>query len=302
MDSGLSIPHRGLTRYASVLQGTVTPRFRAVALDDRIERAFDILNACELCSRRCLVDRTRYRDGWCHVGSEMVISSFFEHLGEEDFFVPSFTVFFPSCTFGCVFCQNWDISQVDPHAAGQVMTEIELAEEIDRHARCRNVNFVGGEPTPYLPFVLKTLKHMTADIPVVWNSNFYMSEISMKLLEGVVDVYLSDLKYGNDHCARRLSDVDDYSEIVRENHRMAAHDSELVIRHLVMPGHVDCCSKPILEFIADAFGDSVVVNLMEQYRPAFHAYNLPEINRRISRPELEAVLEYARLLKLDYMT
>jgi putative pyruvate formate lyase activating enzyme len=183
-----------------------------------------------------------------------------------------------------------------------VSTESELAEIIDRHTQCCNVNFVGGEPTPYLPFILRVLQEMRSELPVVWNSNFYMSESSMALLKGVVDVYLSDFKYGNDDCAMRLSDVPNYTEIVKRNHRLTFEDSELVVRHLILPGHIECCTRPILQFLSENFGDRVIVNLMDQYRPCYRANEHADLDRRISTTEKSSAIDCAQELGLNYMT
>ena len=291
-----------LRSYFEILEGRRRPARAGVALRERVAAARGLLSECRLCEHQCGVNRSTGERGVCRVGTELRVASAFDHYGEEPFFVPSFTVFFASCTFRCVFCQNWDISQIERPEIFTAMNEVDLAALIDRHQHCRNVNFVGGEPTPYLPFILGTLVQVTSDIPVVWNSNFYMSEEAMALLDGVVDVYLSDFKFGNDRCARRLSGVPRYGEVVRRNHRLAAAQAPLVIRHLVLPEHLDCCTRPVLEFIAEEFGDRVIVNLMDQYRPCYRATRHPDIDRRLSGGEFAAACETASRLKLCFLT
>lgn len=232
----------------------------------------------------------------------MLIASYGAHYGEEFFLVPSFTVFFASCSFRCQYCQNAQISRPQSLKFAAAMKPRELGVLIDLHTHCKNVNLVGGEPTPHLPDILETLRHVNSNPPVIWNSNFYMSLRAMDLLCGVVDVYLSDFKYGNDRCAARLSHVKDYSRIVRRNHVLAAADADLVIRHLLLPGHLDCCCKPVLAFIADHFDSHVIVNLMDQYRPRHRADRLPELSGRISQREFEAAVDYADRLGLNYIT
>ncbi len=302
MGMTLAACDKALTGYFRVLKGEARPRFRSADLDSKVREARRILEDCTLCSRQCHIDRTSGDRGYCEVGSRMSVSSCFDHYGEEPFFVPSFTIFFNSCTFSCQFCQNWEISQGTDAQETQGVSEMHLARLIDLHSYCKNVNFVGGEPTPYLPFILKILTLVESNMAVVWNSNFYMSRKSMALLQGIVDVYLSDFKYGNDHCASRLSDVPNYSEIVRRNHALALADAELVIRHLVMPNHLECCTKPVLEFIAQEFGDRVVVNIMDQYRPCYRAESFPDINRRITVEEFQSAVECAHRLKLNFIT
>ena len=287
-----------LQNYTALLSGESKPRFRETNLESKIKKAFRVLKRCSLCERKCGVDRTKGETGWCKVPDKMLISSMFPHLGEEEFLVPSFIVFFWSCTFSCVYCQNWSISQ--RFERPREISEKELALCIDS-CGCKNVNFVGGEPTPYLPFILKTLKLVKSDIPVIWNSNFYMSEKSMDLLKGVIDLYLSDFKYGNNKCAWRLSRIKNYTEIVKRNHILAFQDSDLVIRHLVLPGHAQCCSKPILDFISENFGKQVIVNIMPQYRPEYRAKQFPEISGFLSEEEFAEVLDYAKSLDLEFI-
>jgi len=291
-----------LDNYFAILQDKKKPRFQENKhkLNKKIDEAFQILKNCELCERKCHVDRTNGKKGFCQLTNEMIVSSYFDHLGEEPFLVPSFTVFFWSCTFQCQFCQNWDISQ--RIKKGIVIDEKKLASIIDQHAYCKNVNFVGGDPVPQLPFILKTLTYVKANIPVVWNSNFYMSKKSMNLLKGIVDVYLSDFKYGNNKCAERLSKVSNYFSIIKRNHLLAFKDSELVIRHLVMPNHIECCSKPILRFIEENFKDKVIVNIMDQYRPEYKAKNYSDINRFVTDKEFKTVVNFAEKLNLKFIT
>ena len=290
-----------LPHYLEILKKKRKPKFQSHKnlLNSKIKEAFNLLKNCELCERKCLTNR--YEElGWCKVGKEMKVSSCFVHIGEEYFLVPSFTIFFISCNFSCQFCQNYTISQRVEQ--GVKISEEELAMIIDEHSNCKNVNFVGGEPTPYLPFILKTLSFVKSDIPVVWNSNFYMTEKSMEQLHDIVDVYLSDWKYGNDKCAKRLSKVDNYFKIVSRNHQLAFNDSELAIRHLVLPNHFDCCTKPIFDFIAGHFKDKVIINIMDQYRPEFKASEHKDINRRIYQEEFKNAINYAEKSGLNFTT
>jgi len=261
-------------------------------LDLKIEIANRIFQNCCFCERRCGVNR-RNQAGYCGVRQSLIASEFL-HFGEESVLVPSHTVFFSGCTFHCVFCQNWDISQqniglyIDPSRLCDIIVE--------RHVQgSKNVNWVGGDPTPNLPYILEVLNRLDVNIPQVWNSNMYCSVETMKLLDGVIDLYLTDFKYGNDKCAKVLSKVDNYLEFVRRNHRLAYENGGLIIRHLVMPNHVDCCSKPVLEWISENLSDAVV-NVMGQYRPEYHAYEYKDISRKIYIDEVLEVKEYAEKL------
>lgn len=264
-------------------------------LDLKIELASRIFKKCCFCERRCGVDRTK-KSGNCGV-MESNVSSEFLHIGEEHVLVPSHTIFFSGCTFHCVFCQNWDISQVN---TGFYVKPEELVNII--HERkiqgAKNVNWVGGDPTPNLLYILKVLKLLSDNTPQVWNSNMYCSTETMKLLDGIIDLYLTDFKYGNNDCALRLSKVDNYMEIVERNHKIALENGVMIIRHLVMPNHLECCSKPIMDWIADNLLNTVV-NIMAQYRPEYHAYDYKDISEHVSIDEVLEVKEYADKLNIN---
>jgi putative pyruvate formate lyase activating enzyme len=268
-------------------------------LDLKVELARRILKSCHFCERRCGVDRTAGERGVCGVGEKSRIASEFMHHGEEPELVPSYTIFFNGCTFKCCLCQNWDISQY-PEGGVEVSPET-LAKLIDTHRRegARNVNWVGGEPTPNLHVILAALNECKTNVPSVWNSNFFMSLESMKLLFGTQDVYLTDLKYGNDACALRYSKVTDYWKIVTRNHRLAHADAELIIRHLVLPNNVECCTRPALRWIAENLGSMVRVNVMDQYRVCYQADKYEEINRRLTAEEFSKALEIAKETGLE---
>ncbi|MBI5253848.1 MAG: radical SAM protein [Euryarchaeota archaeon] len=270
-------------------------KFPAVSLLDlKLELARRILSACHFCERRCNADRTAGKRGFCNLDAGTYLSSEFLHLGEEACLVPSHTFFFIGCTFYCVFCQNWTISR---HVEkGVAITGKQLAEIAKKRRiieKGRNINLVGGEPTPNLHTIIDMLRCLDVNVPVVWNSNMYMSSETMKLLDGVVDVYLADFKYGNDACAERLSKVKNYWKIITRNHLLGREHAELLIRHLVLPNHVECCTRYVLEWIAENLGNDVRVNIMAQYRPEFEAYKIPEINRGVTGAEMQRALAIA---------
>lgn len=258
-------------------------------LDLKIELTTRIFQECHFCERRCKVDR-RKKAGNCGV-KQPGISSEFLHIGEESVLVPSYTIFFSGCTFHCVFCQNWDISQ---KSGGMYVKPSAVVNMIEKRKKqgARNVNWVGGDPTPNLPYILQVLKECNINIAQVWNSNMYCSIETMKLLDGVIDLYLTDFKYGNDECARRLSKVEDYMKIVTRNHKKAHDNGEMIIRHLVMPNHIKCCSKPIIKWIGENLLNATV-NIMAQYRPEYNAYDYEDIARSVSLEEVLLVKDYA---------
>ena len=284
-----------LPDYFRILDGEADARFLSCdSLSAKAEDASRILSSCVLCERRCSVDRTAGEKGFCGVLSPK-ISSEFLHLGEEPELVPSYTIFFSGCTFSCVFCQNWDISQ-NPGGGAEISAET-LAKMINR-VSARNVNWVGGDPTPNLAYILEVLTLVEKNIPQVWNSNMYLTEESLALLDGVVDVYLTDFKYGEGECAIRYSNAPDYWSIVTRNHLEARHQAEVIIRHLMLPGHIECCTKPILSWISENLS-GVRVNIMDQYRPEYKACDFPELNHRIDTNEFREALDYGRKLGLN---
>jgi len=174
-------------------------------------------------------------------------------------------------------------------------TPEELAREVEnlRLEGCRNVNLVGGEPTPWLKHWLETFKYVDVNVPVVWNSNSYYSPETAQLLAGFADIYLLDFKYGPSDCAERISDAPDYWEVCTRNHLEAKKYGELIVRVLVLPNHLDCCTKPILQWIAENLGVETRVNVMFQYRPEWQAYEVPELRRKLTKAEMQKALRLA---------
>jgi len=270
--------------------------------DLKITLTKKIIQSCELCERKCHVNRIKGEEGFCKVGNQYRISSEFIHMGEEPHISPSHTIFFMGCTMSCQFCQNWTISHW--YEDGYSVPKQQLVKIIDerRNEGARNLNLVGGEPTPNLAYILDVLKSCKTNIPVVWNSNFYMSEKTMQILDGMVDMHLSDFKYGNNDCGLKLSKTPNYYDVCLRNHRIAAKTTEITLRHLILPNHVDCCTKPVLEWIEKNIRDKCLVNIMNQYRPEFNAKNYPEIYRRITMGEFNATVNYARKLNINFIT
>ncbi len=263
-------------------------------LDLKAEIAYRILKDCHFCSRRCGVNRLEGELGYCKCGSQIVVSTMFPHTGEEPELVPSGTIFTLGCTLKCLHCQNWTISQwLD---SGYICSPEQLGQAIEklRESGCRNVNIVGGEPTSWLPMWLEAFRHVELNVPVVWNSNSYYSEETARLLAGFVDVYLLDFKYGPSDCSKRISDAPDYWIVCTENHLYAKKFGEVIIRVLVLPNHLECCTKPVLDWISKNLGDWCRVNLMFQYRPEWRAKELPELERNLTEEEKKQAIIMAK--------
>ncbi len=275
-------------------------------LDVKIELAYRILRSCHFCERRCRADRLEGKTGVCRLDYRVYVHSWFHHLGEEAPLVPSGTIFYGGCTFRCVFCQNWDISQ--ENVRGGVEVDARRLAKIQKELRitgARNINHVGGDPVPSMHVIIESFKFLDVNVPQLWNSNMYMSVEGMKLIQDLIDIWLPDFKYGNDRCAIRLSAAPRYFEVVTRNLKMAAEYGDMIIRHLVLPNHVECCTKPVLRWIAENLPkDRILVNIMDQYRPEYlvakYPHRWPDIARRPSRDEIEEAYEYARRLGIRF--
>ena len=263
-------------------------------LDLKIEIANHVLGGCHFCTRRCGFNRLDGELGYCKCGTQILVSTIFQHMGEEPELVPSGTIFTLGCSLRCHHCQNWSISQW--YENGEIYSPERLARAVEhlRKSGCRNANLVGGEPAPWLQQWLETFRLVDVNVPVVWNSNSYYSEETAKLLAGFVDVYLLDFKYGSNKCAERISDAPDYWEACTRNHLYGKKYGELLIRVLVLPQHLECCTKTILNWIAQNLGTWVRTNVMFQYRPEWRANEIPELRRTLTRDERERAIELAR--------
>ena len=201
-------------------------------------------------------------------------------------------------------CQNWDISS-DPFSGAPVNAkQLALIATDLRKRGARNINYVGGNPDQHLHTIVESLKYMDINVPLLWNSNFYFTMETLEILVDLIDIWLPDFKYGNDECAFKYSRVRRYFEVVSRNHKVL-HDrgEEMIIRHLVLPGHLECCTKPVLRWIAENV-PRALVNVMDQYRPEFRVLKEPErfkeIARRPTRSEILEAYEEAERLGLLY--
>ena len=280
-------------------------------VERRIEGAWQLMRSpCRVCPRGCKVDRAAdERRGFCRVGAKALVSSFGPHFGEEPPLVGrggSGTIFFASCNLACVYCQNWQISQA---REGEETTPEQLAWMMLWLQRrgCHNMNFVS--PSIYGPQILSALLlavEAGLSVPLVYNTGGYDSLDMLRLLDGVFDIYMPDIKYADDRMAARYSVVKGYVETaraaLREMHRqvgdLVIEDGVavrgMIIRHLVLPDGIAGTSES-MRFIAEELSPDSYVNVMEQYRPAHKAFRYPELDRRITSDEYgEAVREAMR--------
>ena len=311
------------------------------------ELSWRMLRHCNFCRWDCSVDRSQgTKFGTCKLAEESRVSSYFHHPGEELIYrgrMGSGTIFFTSCNMRCAFCQNGDISTDKDNGTAVSPRTLAVMAWLLRQEGCHNVNWVGGEVTIHLHTIveaislLANLQPTRQDVraarpvkndyyntfptnpddatyrgafnaPMLWNSNFFMSEPAMKILRPLMDIWLPDLKFGPGRCAVQLSRTPWYWETVSGN-MQTIYDwgEDFTIRHLIMPNHVECCTRPILEWVAEKMPE-INVNVMDQYHPdnfcrphsAKYDEKYAEIARRPTADEIKRAFGHAKSLGVRF--
>lgn len=283
----------------------------------RIEEAFSIMESCSLCPRRCGVNRLNGEEGFCHSPLKPVIYSAQPHFGEEIPLVGhhgSGTIFFSNCNLRCIFCQNWPIAH---EGRGRAVDEKQIAEMMLSLQRrgCHNINLV--TPTHVMPHILKATRIALGKglrVPLVYNTSGYELPEIIRLLDGLVDIYLPDMKYADgDQSARYSSGAGDYPErakaaIVEMNRQVGALEVDrdgialrgVMLRHLVMPNRVGGTME-VLKWVSENLPKTTYVNVMAQYRVEYKAYDYPEIARGITIDEFLEAMGWAEEFGLTNM-
>lgn len=282
-------------------------------LQKRSQEAYELLRNCKICPRKCFIDRLNNQRGYCGIGKEAVISNFGPHFGEESVLVGlngSGTIFFAGCNLKCIYCQNYEISHLK---LGEERSFDEIANMMLSLQKlgCHNINFV--TPTHVIPQILKALViayNKGLHVPLVYNSGGYDSIDTLKLLDGVIDIYMPDAKYADRDSAKKYSDAPDYplvmKQVLKEMHRQVGNlvvdennlaQRGLLIRHLVLPGNI-AGSHEVLKFIAGDISKNSFVNIMDQYRPCYLASKYTELSHSITCNEFNKVTEFALQLGL----
>jgi putative pyruvate formate lyase activating enzyme len=302
--------------------------WRSGLLEEKVATALQELEECRVCPRNCRINRLKDEQRVCHTGRYAVVSSAFPHFGEEDClrgYNGSGTIFFGLCNLRCVFCQNWDISQkaagreLGPEAIAEIALELQ-----DRG--CHNINFV--TPEHVVPQVVEALAVAIPRglrIPIVYNTSAYDSLASLRLMDGLVDIYMPDFKFWHRESARVLCKAKDYPVVARaaiqEMHRQVGDlrfgpdglaRRGLLVRHLVMPGQSDE-AEAIMQWLAEEISPDTYVNVMGQYQPQYQVGEIARdgkrryesINRRPTEQEIAAAYRAAHdagLSRLDART
>jgi putative pyruvate formate lyase activating enzyme len=281
-------------------------------LKARVALAYECLTKCDLCAWECGVDRRAEKLGVCRTGMKARLSSYGPHLGEEDplrGWRGSGTIFFSRCNLRCQYCQNHDISQAD---SGELVEPEELAEvmlDLQRYG-CHNINFVS--PSHVVAQILAAVliaAEAGLRLPLVYNTGGFDSLTSLELLDGVIDIYMPDMKYANPQIARQYSKIPHYPDsnqlAVKEMHRQVGdlHLDDrgialrgLLVRHLILPNEM-AGTERIVKFLAQEISPNTYLNLMDQYHPDYQVYQHPdlytELNRPITRQEYQKAIQQA---------
>ncbi|MDY6853376.1 MAG: radical SAM protein [Thermodesulfobacteriota bacterium] len=286
---------------------------RTGELAKRVDALYEILKECRLCPRKCSVNRMEGEVGICKAGKELIISSAFPHFGEEPPLVGfngSGTIFFTHCNLRCIFCQNYEISHL---GKGEITTTSIMAKQMLRlqNIGCHNINFV--TPTQYVPQIVASLPeaiYSGLNIPLVFNCGGYESQEVIRLLDGIIDIYMPDIKFFDGEVAKKYTKAPDYPEVVKDALKQmhiqvgdlsidkdGIAKTGLLIRHMIMPYELAGTSD-IMKFIATEISKDSYVNIMAQYRPMYKSYEFPELSRKITSEEYRKAREIAKNLGL----
>jgi putative pyruvate formate lyase activating enzyme len=278
-------------------------------LAERVEAASALLKNCRVCPHNCGINRLADETGKCHTGKLAVVSSYGPHFGEEAPLVGkhgSGTIFFTNCSLTCLFCQNYAISQLGDgtEVSKEELARMMLALQVKG---CHNINLVS--PTHVVPQILEGLEiaiNLGLRLPLVYNSGGYDSAETLEILDGIVDIYMPDMKYYDEKIAEELSGIKNYPSInravLREMYRQIGDlqiDEEgiavhgLLIRHLVLP-HGLAGTKEIMEFLAGEISRNSYVNVMAQYHPHYKAHQIPQLTRPLLKQEFLEAIELAK--------
>jgi len=291
--------------------------YKSGELKKRVEKTVNLLKQCQICPRRCKVNRLENEKGICKVGRLPMVSSYNPHFGEESPLVGtqgSGTIFLTSCNLGCIFCQNYDISHLGEGYEISIERFAKMMIEL-QNIGCHNINFV--TPTHVVPQILEALPiavEMGLKIPLVYNTGGYDIIETLMIIEGIFDIYMPDFKFTDSDIANRFCKARDYPEVamkaIKEMHRQVGDlvmnnhgiaERGLIVRHLIMPNELPGTRK-VMHFLANEISNNTYVNIMDQYHPCGLAHKYPEINRRITTEEFSNAINIAReegLTRLD---
>ncbi len=282
--------------------------YRAGELQARVEKTKAILKECHLCPRHCEVNRLAGESGKCHITTRAMVSNYGPHFGEEAPLVGSHgsgTIFFTYCNLRCIFCQNYTISQL---GEGYPVSREELANMMLslQEKGCHNINLVS--PTHVVPYILEALElavSMGLYLPLVYNTGGYDSLETLELLDGIIDIYMPDMKYSDEKIAAQLSGIKDYPAInkaaIKEMHRQVGNlqidergvaQQGLLMRHLVLPNRL-AGTRKVVKFLSQEVSTNTYLNIMAQYHPCYKAFDTPLLSRPVNKQEFHEAIDLA---------
>lgn len=265
---------------------------------ERAASAREMLANCQFCAHQCGVNRLRNELGICRAGPTARFFSAQVEVAEDLDLIPSFAVALSGCDLRCDFCIT-GASSWNPRAGDAFNPSALAAEARQALAKgARTIMILGGEPTIHLPAVLQFVAELPESAKLVWKTNAHGSATARELLDGIYDIWLADYKFGNDSCAEKLARVPNYVRIVRENLQWAAQHTELIVRHLLMPGHIECCWEGVAEWLAAELPE-VKVSLRSGFWPAWQAKTHPELRRSVTDVESQRAVKIAHEFGLN---
>ncbi len=243
-----------------------------------------LYQSCALCEHRCLVNRQAGERGTCKADASVRVFRHRIEYGEEPELLPCHLFYTSGCDLRCAFCIAEE-NAFDP-SRGTLLTPSFLNDAIQWGIGqgARTLQWVGGEPTIHAPGILECMKSVDQLPPVVWKSDFYMTPETIALLEPWVSWFVADFKFGNNACAEQIASVPNYFEIVTRNLLLASQSSDLIIRHLLLPGHFECCVEPITSWLREHLPEARI-NLLSGYLPKWRAQRDETLNRMVTRSE-----------------
>ena len=269
---------------------------RSILARERAVKARAALADCHFCAHHCGVNRLAGKTGVCRAGSEARFFSAQIEVSDELELIPTFAIAFSGCDLRCDFCITGGPSW-NPRTGEPVETLASRAKAA-LNGGARTVMILGGEPTIHLPAAIEIVAALPDTARLVWKTNAHGSSQARELLDGLFDVWVADFKFGNDACAQRLAKVPDYLRVVQSNLRWAKEHSELIVRHLLMPGHIDCCWQPVAQWLAAEL-PGVKVNLRSGFWPAWHSAKHGELRTTVSSADTSRARRIARECELS---
>ncbi len=277
---------------------TTEPSQRCDHLAERLDRSLRVLEHCRLCELRCGANRLAGEPAPCHLGDQTFCFKSYLSLTDEPELVPSLRIHLGGCNFRCRFCNT--APRCFAPRLGERLEPASVAREWSRilvEQQLRSIHLLGGEPTLHAHTILQIALHAGKPLPIVLDTNLYVTPEALELIEDVVHTYVADYKFGNDACAERLAGVPRYTEVLQRNLRTLAPTGRLIVRHLLMPGHIECCFAPVAEWVAREL-PGVRFNLMTGYLPAYRAAGEPTLGRLLRPHEITAARGRLRELGL----